>query len=444
MAEIFPFRAYRYEPARVKLAEVLTQPYDKITPEMQDRYYSLSPFNLIAIEKGRSTPKDTPAANAYTRAAQALHEWIAQGVLVRDPVPAIYVYSQEYRLPHSSERKCRKGFIALGRVEDFAAGVVFRHEQTLPGPRADRLELLRHTHAHTGQLFMLYTDPGRRLDTLLERVSRPPAPVEAEDEFGVAHRLWPVVDSATVRFFQTEMADQKLVIADGHHRYETALAYRDECRARHNANDRSAPYEKVMMTFFNVHDAGLTILPTHRVVSGLPDFRVEQFRRQVEPYFEWRAYPFSGNSERAASYDAFRSDLANYGRERRAVGVYAGGNAFYLCVLTREGELGSLLPDISEAGRQLDVVLLHRVVLEKGLGITAEAVKGEKNIRYEREMDAAIAAVDRGLAQLCCLLNPVRVEQVTEMALAGELLPQKSSDFYPKLLSGLTIYRLDE
>jgi len=371
-----------------------------------------------------------------------LQDWIAQGVLVRDPAPAVYACFQEYATPHTRERKVRKGFIALGRIEDYEAGVVFRHEQTLASPKADRLELLRHTRTHTGQLFMLYADPELRVDALLDQVSRVPAPVQVRDEYDVLHQLWPVVDAEALERFRIEMNDKKLVIADGHHRYETALAYRNECRAGLGRTDLDAPHEKVMMTFFNTHGEGLTILPTHRVVSHVRNFQFEAFRKKLESCFDWYSYPFSGDSERASSYAEFREDLEGRGRERRALGIYAGGGAFYLFLLRRGVDLDALLPDVSVAQRQLDVVLLHRLVLEKGLGITAEAVVAGENITYEREMEAAVAAVDRSEAQLCCLLNPVRVEQVVEIALGGEVLPQKSTDFYPKLLSGLTIYRL--
>ncbi len=464
MAQIFPFQAYRYNPGRVELARVLTQPYDKIMPAMQERYYGLDAHNLITIEKGKSRPDDAPSNNVYTRAAEALREWIAEDVLVRDPAPSIYVYSQDYAVPHSGERKTRKGFIALGRIEDYAAGVVHRHEQTLSGPKADRLELLRHTRAHTGQLFMLYADGEYRVETLLEQASRALAPVVVRDEYDVVHRLWPIADAAILAQFQKAMTDKKLVIADGHHRYETALAYRDECRAKAAAADPDAPHrfasrwnrdgsltasEKVMMTFFDTQGEGLIILPTHRVVSGLGDFQWKAFRQHMEAYFETSSYAVNGEEQRARSLDALRRHMQKHQRTQRMIGIYGGRNtwpeerAFFLFTLRRDVDLAALLPDVSPAQRQLDVVLLHRVVLEQGLGVTAEAVRAEKNITYEREMDAAIAAVDQGAAQLCCLLNPVRVEQVVEMALGGEALPQKSTDFYPKLLSGLTIYRLD-
>ncbi len=442
MAQIFPFAAYRYNPERVEIENVLTQPYDKITPDMQERYYAASPYNLIAVEKGKSFPDDTPARNVYTRAAQKLEEWIAGKILVRDPAPGVYIYSQDYVLPGSATHRRREGFIALGRLEDYANGVVFRHERTLAAPKADRLELLRRTRTQTGQLFMLYDDAGGRIEELLAQASRSPAPVEMRDEYDVLHRLWPVTEAKLVRGFVSAMADKKLIIADGHHRYETALAYRDECREGSSGTEPSGPAEMAMMTFISTQSKGLTILPTHRVVRNLLRFDMEQFRDEVTRYFDWYAYPFADPKERTSSFADFRRDFQRLGRARHAIGVYAGGGAFYLFLLRKGAELEHLLPDLSPAQRKLDVVLLHRLLLEKGLAITAEAVTAERNITYEREMDAAIAAVDRQEAQLACLLNPVRIEQVVEIALAGDVLPQKSTDFYPKLLSGLTIYRM--
>jgi uncharacterized protein (DUF1015 family) len=441
MADIAPFSAYRYNPARVSLDRVLTQPYDKITPAMQARYLDASPYNFVAVEKGISSPADSPADNVYTRAAARLDEWIAAGILVRESAPAIYVYSQEFAVPGSARRATRTGFIALGRLEDYSAGVVFRHELTHAGPKVDRLELLRRTRTHTGQLFMLYNDPARRIDALLDECSRSGVAAEARDEYDVVHRLWPVTDARRTDAVVSAMANQKLVIADGHHRYETALAFRDECRRAGDAFP-DAPHERAMMTFVNAHAEGLVILPTHRVISGLASFDFARFRERLAANFDWYAYPFASADERAASLPAFCQDLARRGRDRRALGLYAGG-AFYLFLLRRDADLAELLPGESPAQRSLDVVLLHRLMLEKGLGITADAVVREQHVGYERELDAALSAVDAGRAQLCCLLNPARVEQVLDIALAGGVMPQKSTDFYPKLLSGLTLYRLE-
>lgn len=441
MAEIFPFAAWRYNPARVKCEHVLTQPYDKISPEMQQRYAALDAHNLVAVEKGLATPQDSPADNVYTRAAAKLEEWARAEILVRDLEPAIYAYAQEFHLPGGKTRKSRRGFIALCRLEDFSAGVIFRHEQTLSAPKADRLELLRHTRAQTGQLFMLYSDPARRIDALLAEVARTAPATEMRDEYDVAHRLWPITDQASIQRITGAMAEQKIVIADGHHRYETALAWRDECRAKHGSSAADAPWERAMMTFVNAQAEGLNILPTHRVVSGVEGFSFAAFRRALEPHFDWYAYPFADAGERETAWEDFRKDFIARGKERRALGLYAGNSVFYLFLLRADANLGDLLPGVSAAQRGLDVALLHRFVLEKGLGITAAAVVAEKNIRYEREAEKALAAVDSGAAQMAFLLQPVRVEQVFEIALGGEVLPQKSTDFYPKMLSGIAIYR---
>lgn len=447
MADIRPFRAFRYNTERVNLKDVLTQPYDKITPAMQDRYYSASPANVIAVEKGRSFETDTPDNNVYTRAAATIDEWIAEKILIQDHSPAIYVYSQDYLVPETQLRRERIGFIALGHLEDYDSKVVFRHERTLSAPKADRIELLRHTRSQTGQLFMLYDDPSNRVEGLLREVAREKTTFELRDEYGVLHRLWPVKDPVLVARIQKEMAGQRLVIADGHHRYETALNYRDEQRARPSTPDRDASWEFSMMTFINSRSKGLTVLPTHRVVRNLTSFSFDAFRQRLSTLFDWYSYPFQNAEERESSLQEFQKDLAGRSQERRAIGIYGGSTreigAFYLFLLKRSMELDALLPDLSEAQRQLDVVLLHRLILEKGLGITSEALAAEKNVVYEREISNAIALVDKGKATLACLLNPVRVEQVMNIALSGDVLPQKSTDFYPKMLSGMAIYRLD-
>ena len=442
MAEIFPFRAVRYDAKRVALENVLTQPYDKITPEMQERYAAASPYNLISIEKGKSFPSDSAEENVYARASRKLEEWLADGVLIQDAAPAIYAYFQDYKTAETNHRLERRGFIALGRLADYEERVVFRHEHTLTAPKADRLELLRHTRAQTGQLFMLYDDPARGIDALLEEAAKQAPVAEMRDEYDVRHRLWAISDPVKIQRVTGAMADKKLIIADGHHRYETALTYRNERRAKNGRIDPDAPYEKAMWTCFNTQQEGLTVLPTHRVVRRLAGFSIERFLQTASEYFDWYAYPFAAASERGENFAEFKHDLQRRGRAGHCIGVYAGNHAFYLLVLRNNAELERLLPDISPAQRELDVVLLHRLVLHKCLGITAEEVKAETNVTYEREMEAAIGAVDRSAAEVAFLLNPVRVAQVTEIALAGDVLPQKSTDFYPKLLSGLCIYRL--
>jgi uncharacterized protein (DUF1015 family) len=233
------------------------------------------------------------------------------------------------------------------------------------------------------------------------------------------------------------------VIADGHHRYETALAYRDECRSKCGRADRNAACEKAMMTFFNTRGDGLLILPTHRLLSNLPSFNLDAFRKKISPVFEQEDYAFGSDAARTAAFERFQHDFAASAQTARTFGMYAATGSFTLLRLRRDADLEKLMPGISPAQRHLDVLLLHRVLLEDGLGITPAAVTAEQHISYERELGAAINAVDRKRAQVCFLLNPVGVDQVMGIALAGEVMPQKSTDFYPKLLSGLTLYRLE-
>jgi uncharacterized protein (DUF1015 family) len=447
MALVQPFRAYRYNPTLAPFDRVLTQPYDKISPAMQEKYYSADPNNLIAIEKGRVYAEDTPQNNVYTRAAATLNAWIAQNVVRQDSAPGFYAYSQEYIIPGTAFRRTRRGFIGLGHLEDYAAGVVFRHEHTLSGPKADRLELLRHTRTHTGQLFMLYSDTERRVDSLLQENESAAAPVtETTDEYGVVHRLWIIGDPHQISFIQNAMAPQKLVIADGHHRYETSLNFRNEHRGRAAKSDGEAPYEFSMMTFINTCSEGLTILPTHRVVANLRDFSWSAVRRYLEPWFATETFPVQSDDVPSVRRQ-FLSRLSE-AKPDRAIGAYpapeSGNRAFYLLTLRPEADPAQILPGLSPLQRELDVVLLHQGILEPALGVTPQAVSSEANLTYEREASAALDAVDRGAAQLAFLLNPVDVDLVMDVATAGEVMPQKSTDFYPKLLSGITMYRVEE
>ncbi|HEV8074314.1 MAG TPA: DUF1015 domain-containing protein [Candidatus Acidoferrum sp.] len=447
MALVYPFRAYRYNPEVAPFDRVLTQPYDKISPAQQEKYYAADPHNLIAVEKGSTSPQDTPQNNVYTRAAAALKGWIAANAVKQDAAPAFYAYTQEFTVPGSSARRTRRGFIGAGQLEDYANNIVFRHEHTLSGPKADRLELLRHAHTHTGQLFMLYSDPQKRVDAILGEVEAAEKPVtELLDEYGVTHRLWMVADPGRVAAIQKAMAEQKLVIADGHHRYETSLNFRNESRTKAGKVIPDAPYERSMMTFVNTHSEGLTILPTHRVVNNLRDFSWSAVRRYLEPWFATEVFSFAGDAERVAALEKFRTGLTQ-AKSQRAIGVYpaasAGSKAFYLLTLHPGANVAQILPGLSPLQRQLDVVLLHQGILEPALGVTPHAVASESNLSYEREFAAAIEAVDRG-AQVAFLLNPVDVDVVMKVATSGEVMPQKSTDFYPKLLSGITMYRVGE
>jgi uncharacterized protein (DUF1015 family) len=451
MAQVQPFQAFRYNPQRVPFERVLTQPYDKISTSMQDTYYAADPHNLIAVEKGRSYPTDSPQNNVYTRAAAALDNWIRDHIVVQDPLPSFYAYEQEYAVPGTGEQRTRRGFIGAGKLEEYSAGVVFRHERTLSGPKADRFELLRHTRTHTGQLFMLYSDPQQRIDRILKDAESAAPATTLYDEFGVTHRLRVIDNPERTAAIASAMEEHKLVIADGHHRYETALNYRNERRLQAVGLDPSAPYatapyDFAMMTFVNTRSEGLTILPTHRLAAHLHDFSWSEARRYLEPWFEAQPFPFADEGGKAEAQNRFLAHLEQ-ARGQRAIGVYPnaehGKRSYYVLTLRRGADLSQLLHGISPLQRELDVVLLHDGILEPAFGITPQAVTSEKNLSYEREASAALDAVDRGAAQIAFLLNPVEVDQVMRIAIAGEVMPQKSTDFYPKLLSGICMYRVD-
>jgi uncharacterized protein (DUF1015 family) len=440
MADIHPFRALRFDPLQVSLAQVVTQPYDKITPALQERYYAASPNNLVRIILGRRQENDNPANNVYSRAAGHFRDWRQQGLLREDSLPSIYLYSQRFTRPGSTTELERRGFIALGRIEDYSANVVFRHEQTLAKPKADRLDLLRATRAHFGQIFMLYEDSGQ-VESLLMTEADPDLSVT--DEYGVTHRVCQVTDPKLISSVQAAMRDKKLIIADGHHRYETALNYRNECRAGDSSKAQpasgagAAPYEFVMMTFVNINSRGLVILPTHRLVHSLNAFSEDDFRNSARAFFDFDEIDSSLDAPRATAI------LRESGRCGTTILAVTANRAFLLH--HPNANIPEVFEGLSISQQALDVVQLHKCLLDRVLKLSEESIRNQQNISYLRDAGEALSQV-RGQGargNIAFLMNPCRIAQVRDIAFAGEVMPQKSTDFYPKLLSGLTIYALD-
>jgi uncharacterized protein (DUF1015 family) len=442
MATIYPFRAWRYNPSAVRLEDVVTQPYDKISPAMQQAYYQRSPHNLVRIILGLPELFDAERGeNVYTRAARDLKAWRETGVLTHEKSPCVFAYAQRFQVPGSNEIKQRRGFIALGKLHDYAEQVVFRHEYTLSKPKSDRLNLLKATHAHFGQIFMLYSDPAGSAEKVLYDGNGAPD-AEVTDEYGVLHQLWRVSDPAAIRLLAATMADKKLIIADGHHRYETALNYAKEhaaaaatARVEHSTTELpqpSFPEAAVMMTFVNMDSEGLVILPTHRLVHSLGDFDEAAFAR-AKDFFDVEVLP---GCEDADGY------LKTLKAQKETAFVAVTRNAAFL-MRAKPEPVAAALASLPEHQRQLDLSALHTIVLDRLLGLDAEKVREETNIRYLRDAAEAVDQVRRGEADVVFLINPVPLEQLREVAFAGSVMPQKSTDFYPKLLSGLAIYALD-
>jgi uncharacterized protein (DUF1015 family) len=472
MARLYPFRALRYDPARVNLEAVVTQPYDKITPAMQQRYYEASPYNLVRIILGKHEPGDTEpqeflppgeqAHNVYTRAAEYLHDWRRDHILAEESEPGIYGYSQTYTVPGTgaaageSETREHRGFIALGHLYDYADKVVYRHEQTFPKHKSDRLALFKATRAYCEQIYMLYSDPAFTAEKLIFEGSFPngfddnPADLAITDEYGVVHKLWKLTDPNLINLLLTAMADKKLIIADGHHRYETSVTYAKERGAQLklplnqplDEDERLTPTHlpvpafpeaAMMMTFVNMDAPGITILPTHRVVTGIENFSSPDFITKASAYYT--ITELDANASPASLMETLTQSPGD-------CFLAATGDGNYL--LTPKPEcIAPLLANLSPKQRQLGVAQLHTVVLDNLLGLTAEKIRATGNIQYLREAAEAVALVESGEANIAFLIKPITLDQLKDVSLSGEVMPQKSTDFYPKLLSGLAIYALD-
>ena len=416
MPNVVPFRPYRYTDKAGPLDNLVTQPYDKVTPAMRTTYLNRSLYNFVRIILGEPSSADTDTDNVYTRARQYLQRWTADGMLERDAAPGFYPYFQEFVVPETGERVIRKGFIGLGPVVDYSDGVVHRHEQTLSGPKKDRLDLLRGVRAHLGQIFMLYSDPKQEVDRLLDEASSRPPLASVADDFNAVHRLWRTCNPDVVSSITRVMEDKKLLIADGHHRYETALAFRKE-------NPDLPTAERVMMTFVNMNSPGLRILATHRLVNGLRDLNAAELATKIQSSFQVSTLD---------SAEALQRRWSQMAPETIRIGVaVAGTDKIFLLEASRQPG-------------QLDVGFLHQALLQGVLGIGEEAVRDEKYLSYVRGLSAAVDGVRQGEAQVAFLLEPTTVEQVADVSFSGGVMPQKSTDFFPKLLSGFTIYNLDD
>ena len=443
MARIYPFRALRYNPSMVRVEDVVTQPYDKITPAMQQAYYQRSLYNLVRVVLGLPELFDEPGTNdVYTRAARDFADWRRMGILTQEKDACIFAYSQRFTVPGGDgEVHERRAFIALGELHDYSQQVVFRHEQTLSKPKSDRLNLLRATRAHFGQIFMLYSDPALTAEKILFSGTTAPE-IEVTDEHGVTHRVWKVSDMSTINILLGAMEDKKLIIADGHHRYETALAYshdhapknvaRTERNLANTTPQPAYPEAAVMMTFVNIDSSGITILPTHRVVFGLKDFSPVAFIAKAHKFFDIEPV----TAEDAA---ALTKLLA---RQAGTAFISISKRGYHLLKAKPE-VVAKALAKLPERQRRLDLTQLHSLVLEDLLDITPEAIREQQNLRYVRDAGEAMEQVSRGEADVAFLTNPITLSQLREVAFAGDVMPQKSTDFYPKLLSGLAIYALD-
>ena len=429
MAIIKPFRGTRYNPEKVPdLSAVISQPYDRVRHGLQDKYYDLSPYNVVRIIKGKAQVGDGEMDNTYTRARDYYQSWLQEGVLMREQTPALYVLHQTFTLPDGSTRT-RQGLIAALELSRFDEGVVLPHERTHSGPKVDRLNLMRATAVNFGHIFMLY--PGNHINELLGAAIEEEPGFELHElfEHDVTQRFWAVTDPEVIQAVVEEMASKRnLIIADGHHRYETALNYRDEMRAANPDAPANAGFNYRMVTLVSMEDPGLVILPTHRLIHSYGRLGGQEVRERAKEYFDVRPV-----ADRAALEAALAAAKPSHPR----FGFYDGSYA--ALTLRDPGLLERILPDRVPDYRLLDVAVLHELFIERTLGIDKAAVEREENIEYLRDPQMGYDAVDKGEAQFLLVTNPTRMEQVRACTGAGEKMPQKSTDFFPKVISGLVM-----
>jgi uncharacterized protein (DUF1015 family) len=437
--EIRPFKAFRFNPAVVgDVGKCIAPPFDVISPSQQEQLYQRSPYNIVRITKGKITPCDDDSNNQYTRAAQYLAQWMQEGALKQDSTEAVYAYVQDFQLAGTALQ--RLNFIALAKLEDFGPpGCVRPHEQILNEQLNDRLKLKKATEARFGLVFMLYEDQQKIAEKLIEKVAAQEPLIDFVNDDNVRHRVYAITSKRDIEAIATMMSDKTCIIADGHHRYTTGLHYSKQ------SNNPAARYQ--MLAFVNMCQDGLKVLATHRLAGNLENFDIDQLVAEMKDDFEITELRFSSATGRDR---ARRKMLAmmktEYDNNETAFGIYAGENRFYLAVLKNKQAMDSATPDKSAAWRMLDASILHKLVLERLLGIDEEKLAKGQNLEYVKDtpaaIDDAISQIRAGQKQVAFFMNPIKMQQLKMVTDAGERMPPKSTYFYPKMYTGLTIQKL--
>lgn len=425
MACIRPFRALRFTPKAGAIQDLCCPPYDIVSEEQRQRYLSANEHNVIRLELPRE------GEDPYAQAAQTLRRFEAEGVLALDDAPGLYLYREAFAV--GGQAYSFTGVIAQVKLEEFSKGMILPHEETLSKAKEDRFRLMDATMCNFSQIYSLFADETGEVAARLSRLTADKPDVSFTDESGVTHSLWILRDAQECRALCDAFAERKLYIADGHHRYETALQFRNHLRAQGRAAEGDAP-DYCMMTLVAMNDPGLVVFPTHRVVRGLDGFDAERVANACADAFDVTALDGTADTEAVL-------------RERYLAGdksfvMHASGRS-WLMTLRDFSALEQSCPDCSDALKGLDVTVLHTLVLERVLGIDKANMAAQINLTYTRDARQAVRAVDRGEANACFLMNPTKVEEIRAVASAGEKMPQKSTYFYPKLITGLVMNSLD-
>lgn len=428
MAEIKPFKGMRYNTFLAgKIGELCCPPYDIISEEERLGYIAENEYNVIRLE----LPKE--GEDVYKTAGEVLDMWRNTGVLVHEIKPAVYIYEEEFNA--YNKRSSVKGIIVRVKVEEFSKGVILPHEFTLSKAKADRFNLMKATNCNFSQIYALYMDEEHTTLKTIDRLSDRKPDQKFTDSDHVTHKLWIITDEKVIEKLVNDFADRKLYIADGHHRYETALNYRNYCR-ENGISKEGDPQDYQMMYLVDMQHPGLVVFPTHRMVRDLESFDKDEILKGCEEYFDITKFTSVGN---------INSELSKqYKQGKKAFGFYCGKGEWYLLVLKDIEVMADVLPDLSEASQQLDVSVLHSLILEKTMGIDKENMANQINLTYTKFFEEAIMKVDKGEFQCSFILNPTRVTEIRDVAAAGEKMPQKSTYFYPKMITGMVMNDLNE
>jgi uncharacterized protein (DUF1015 family) len=429
MATIKPFRGVRYNPDKIPdLSAVVSQPHDRVRHGLKEKYYDASPYNIARIIKGMEHAGDGPQDNVYTRALDSYRSWLRDGILMREDAPALYILRQTFTLPDGTTRT-RQALIAALKLTPFEEGTVLPHERTLAKSMTDRIELLRTTATNFGCVFTLY--PGGGINELLDEVIASRLPLEARELFEneVLQQFWPITDSGVLAAVAEEMAPRRhLIIADGHHRYETALKYQEEMQARFPGAPANAAFDYRLVALVSMDDPGLVILPTHRLIRSHAEMNGAEVLEKAKEYFE--VTPVANREALEMALQMGRGP-----HPRPFFGFYDGTSA--VLTLRDPAVMERLLSDRIPEWRTLDVAVVHDLFIERVLGITKEDISGNGQVEFLRDPQMGYEAVNQGDADYLLVMNPTRIEQVQACSAAGERMPQKSTDFYPKMISGL-------
>ena len=441
MATILPFKGLRYNPEKIKdISKVITPPYDVISEKERDDYYQLHPDNIIRLILSKDLPGDDQSNNKYTRSSEFFDTWRKEEILKEETEPAIYIYAQEFTL--SGKKYIRRGFISLVKLEDFQTGEIYPHEHTLAKPKEDRMNLMKACNANLSQVFTFFEDEGGNISNFLNEVSEgdPGAGVTPDidftDIYGVKNSLWVIKDKTVIEKLILQMKDRALFIADGHHRYETALFYRDLVKGTEKVQNSSgdAPADYIMMMCVSMEDPGLVILPTHRLARNIKDLDPEKIKNSLNEVFDI--------SDLGSDCDAETlTQKLSEGSHKHKIAMYIGESdkKFYILTLRDEKLLDPILTGEHVEWKSIDTGILHGVIFDRALGIQAKNISKSENVKYNQGVEDSVAKVNNGEYQIAFFLNPTKIGQIKDIATKRHKMPPKATYFYPKLMTGMVV-----